>query len=109
VRVARGWQDDRVRLDAGFMRGTADEGFTSVDAGLELRACGSACRVVPFVGVGLGGITDNVGAAPMPRLTFGVDVKLSRRHLLRAGVLRSTHGKGSTGPNGLVFGFSHRF
>jgi hypothetical protein len=108
ARLAYGWQDDRIRLEAGIIRGTADDGFTGADVGMELRGCPRACRVVPWLAVALGGINDRLGAAPMARLSLGLDVKLSTNHLLRVGLLRSTHGKGSSGPNGLVLGFSRR-
>jgi hypothetical protein len=108
ARIAYGWQDDRLRLEAGFLHGTADDGFTGADVGMELRGCPSRCRVVPWVAVALGGINDQLGAAPMARLSLGLDVKLSSNHLLRVGLLRSTHGKGFSGPNGIVFGFSRR-
>lgn len=107
-RIARGWQDDRIRLEAGILHGTADEGFTGADVGMELRGCPRSCRVVPWLAVALGGINDRLGAAPMARLSVGVDVRLSTNHLLRAGLLRSTHGKGSPGPNGMIVGFTRR-
>jgi hypothetical protein len=109
VRIARVWQDDRLRLEGGLIHGKADDGFTAADVGMELRACRSACRVVPYVAVALGGINDRLGAAPMPRLSLGLDVRLTPTRLVRAGVLRSTHGKGSAGPNGFVVGFTQRF
>ena len=58
IRVARGWQDDRVRLEGSVIHGTADEGFTGADLGMELRGCRSACRVIPYLAVALGGIND---------------------------------------------------
>lgn len=108
IRAARTWQDDRVRLEGSVIRGTADGGFTGADAGMELRGCPSRCRVAPYLAVGLGGIRDRVGSAPMSRLSFGLDVRVSPSHLLRFGLLRSTHGKGSGGPNGLAIGFTQR-
>ncbi len=109
VRVARGWQDDRVRLEGSVIHGTADEGFTGADLGMELRGCRSACRVIPYLAVALGGINDRLGAAPMARLSLGLDVRLSATQLVRVGALRSTHGQGSAGPNGFVVGFTQRF
>jgi hypothetical protein len=109
ARVARAWQDDRVRLDGGVVRGGSDGGFTGADVGMELRACGSGCRVVPYMAVTLGGLRDRVGAAPMARLGVGLDVRVTATQLVRVGLLRSTHGKGSAGPNGFVIGFTQRF
>lgn len=109
VRVARVWRDDHIRLEAGILRGSADGGFTATDVGMEVRGCPSTCRVVPFLAVGLGGINDRIGAAPMSRLSVGVDLKLSEDRLLRFGLLRSTHGKGFAGPNSLTIGFAQRF
>jgi len=107
-RLAYGWQDDRIRLEGGIFHGTADDGFTGADVGMELRGCPSTCRAVPFVTVALGGIHDRLGAAPLARLSLGLDVKLSTNHLLRVGLLRGTHGKGSSGPNAWVIGLSRR-
>jgi hypothetical protein len=45
----------------------------------------------------------------MLRLSIGVDLKLNADRLLRIGLLRSTHGKGSKGPNAFVLGFTQRF
>ena len=108
ARLAYTWQDDRIRLEGGIFHGTADDGFTGADVGMELRGCASTCRAVPFVTVALGGINDRLGAAPLARLSLGLDVKLSTNHLLRVGLLRGTHGKGSSGPNAWVIGFSRR-
>jgi hypothetical protein len=109
LRVARVWQDDHIRLEGSFIHGTADDGFTGADVGIELRGTPSRSRVVPYAAVALGGIHDRLGAAPMARLSVGIDLRLNADRLLRIGLLRSTHGKGSSGPNAFVVGFTQRF
>jgi hypothetical protein len=113
ARVARTWHNDLLRLDAGILAGSGDEGFFAVDAGPELRLCSAPCRVAPFLGVTMGVLREpRFGTAGISRAGGGVEIAVGARNLLRVGLYRGKHGSGQLsagrGPHIITIGYGRR-
>lgn len=110
VRVAHIWKNDLVRVDFGVARSSADRGFFTADAGVELRLCNAGCRVAPYVGAAFGSLVEPIyGDSRMSRAGGGIEIRLSPNQLLRVGIQRGRHGRDARGPHLITVGWSHRF
>lgn len=110
VRLARGWQDDRVRFDVGLTKSAADRGFVLIDGAFEVRLCRSTCRVTPFAHVAAGPLIEpGYGHSRSFRAGGGVEVMLRRDDLVRFTIARGVHGRDARGPHLISVGYSRRF
>jgi hypothetical protein len=108
IQVHRVLWGDRLRLDAGGLAATADEGFGVLDVGIELRICSAPCTAAGYIGVGAGILSEPEFGGGSFRLDGGLEVRLSDRNVLRIGVQGGTHG-GRSGPHLIAVGFGRRF
>ncbi|MGH7673829.1 MAG: hypothetical protein ACREMV_01040 [Gemmatimonadales bacterium] len=92
-----------VRLDGGITWSSADEGFATLELGLELRPLPRAV-VTPVLGVGVGVLAEPEFTGEELRAFAGLDVRVGAQLTLRAAVQRAEHG-GEEGPNVLFGGF----
>lgn len=110
VRAARVWSDDLVRLDWGITGSRADQGFFSVDLGIELRLCRAQCRVVPYVTAAVGSLVEPIyDSSSTSRAGGGIDIRLDANQLLRVGICLGRHSRDARGPHSLTIGYSRRF
>lgn len=90
---------DVARFELGATTSRADEGFLTLELGLELRLpLGPAAL---FVGPGAGLLLEPEFGGPVVRVAAGVELRVTDRTALRAGAQSGRHG-GTPGPN-LVF------
>lgn len=96
-----------MRLDLGLSLSLADEGFLSLDAGLELRPTPRS-RVTPFAGARAGLIAESEYAGTVFQGGAGVDFNPGHSIGLRFAIYRGTHG-GASGPHLITGGVEFRF
>lgn len=81
LRVARDIGAARAgSLEVGLMSGPS---YVALDLGLEARLC-RACRLTPFLGIGVGALGEEDYAGWLARVTGGVAAPLGSRVILRA-------------------------
>jgi hypothetical protein len=94
------------RVDLGTSYSGADEGYVTLDVGLELRPL-AATRGTPVVGVGAGLLVEPEFSGTVLRAGVALEVEVTIRTALRVGYQAAGHG-GEMGPRVWFVGLERR-